>query len=35
LLERTLAIYEKALGPEHPTTVIVRNNLARAQAQNG
>jgi Tetratricopeptide repeat len=29
LFERALAIREKALGPEHPDTVKVRNNLAK------
>ena len=27
-LERALAIKEKALGPEHPSTRLTRNNLA-------
>jgi hypothetical protein len=27
LYRRSLAIYEKALGPEHPNTALVRNNL--------
>ena len=26
--ERALAFSEKALGPEHPNTVTIRNNLA-------
>jgi hypothetical protein len=26
-LERALAIFEKALGPDHPSTVTVRDNL--------
>jgi hypothetical protein len=36
LVERALAITEQALGPDHPTTVMVRDNLAaldEAQAQ--
>jgi len=28
LFGRALAIYEKALGPEHPKTATARNNLA-------
>jgi hypothetical protein len=28
LFERALAICENALGPEHPDTATVRNNLA-------
>jgi Tetratricopeptide repeat len=28
LFERAVAIYEKALGPEHPNTNIVRGNIA-------
>ena len=27
LFERALAIYEKALGPDHPTTAVIRKNL--------
>jgi hypothetical protein len=33
LLERALAIREKALGPEHPDTVTLRNDLAIRCAQ--
>ena len=34
LFERALAIFEKALGAEHPNTATSRNNLARLlQAQ--
>jgi len=33
LLERALAIREKALGPEHPATATVRNNLASLLSQ--
>jgi hypothetical protein len=28
LYRRALAIFEKSYGPEHPSTVTVRNNLA-------
>jgi hypothetical protein len=28
LYQRALAIYERVLGPDHPTTVLVRENYA-------
>ena len=34
LYERVLAIYEAALGPDHPTTQLIRGNLA-ALRQDG
>ena len=35
LYERALAIYEKALGPEHPNTNVARRNLARLLLDSG
>ena len=32
LMRRALAICEKSLGPDHPNTVIARNNLAALEA---
>ena len=32
LYERALAIYEKALGPDHPDTIQIRENLAQMKA---
>ena len=34
-MRRALAIFEKSLGPDHPNTVIVRNNLAGLEAALG
>jgi hypothetical protein len=31
LVEQALSIAEKALGPEHPTTVTIRRNLQAAR----
>ena len=31
-MRRALAIFEKSLGPDHPNTVTVRNNLAALEA---
>ncbi|MFI7236847.1 tetratricopeptide repeat protein [Streptomyces cyaneofuscatus] len=33
LQRETLANYERALGPDHPSSLVSRNNLARAQAR--
>jgi hypothetical protein len=35
LYERALADMERLLGPDHPYTVIVRNNLASARQKMG
>jgi hypothetical protein len=35
LLERTLADRERVLGPDHPSTLQSRNNLAAARASQG
>jgi hypothetical protein len=35
LLERALAIREKAPGPDHPDTATVRNHLANLLSQRG
>jgi hypothetical protein len=35
LHERTLADYERVLGPDHPSTLGSRNNLAAARAALG
>jgi hypothetical protein len=35
MMRRALAILEKSLGPDHPNTVIVRNNLAALKAALG
>jgi hypothetical protein len=34
-MRRALAIFEKSLGPDHPNTVRVRNNLAALEAVLG
>lgn len=33
LFERSLAGFERVLGPDHPTTLAARNNLARARSK--
>jgi hypothetical protein len=35
LYRRALAILEKGLGPDHPNTILVRNNLAGLKAALG
>jgi hypothetical protein len=35
LYRRALAIHENVLGPEHPNTVLVRNNLIRFFRKQG
>ena len=35
LFERALAIYDNALGPDHPHTATVRKNLASLLEQSG
>ena len=35
LFRRALAIFETSLGPDHPNTVTVRNNLAGLEAALG